>query len=123
MSKTQVDSISAIYFRKGQKIDDDVFFVLGSFDGSTWIIQYKYGDIHREKTLTSGINANIIDKDDGNVLISLEGSYSHGGLLLNNNAENKCSLHKKASSERLSRLPHLVNMIEGSFDDLLAFFN
>jgi hypothetical protein len=123
MEKSQLNSISAIYFKKGDTLDSDVFITLGSSEGSTWIFQYKYGNIHKEKFLTTGVNANIIDKTDGNVLISLEGSYSHSGLLLNNNADNKCALHKKIASERLSHLPHLVNMIEGSFSDLMAFLN
>lgn len=71
MEKTQLDSISAIYFRKADTLDNDIFLTLGSSEGSTWMFQYKYGNIHKEKFLTTGTNANIIDKTDGNVLISL----------------------------------------------------
>lgn len=46
----------------------------------------KNGDRHKIKTLTFGTRASIADRDDGSLLISLEGSYSHGGILLNNNA-------------------------------------
>lgn len=72
--------------------------------------QIRYGNIHKQKMLTFGTNANIID-NDGTVLISLENSYSHSGILLNNNAENKCMLHKKEASARLARLPNLVNLL------------
>jgi hypothetical protein len=123
MSKTQLDSIASIYFKKGESIDDDVFLTFGNDEDRTWIAQIKYGNIHKEKTLTFGINANIIDKSDGNLLISLEGSYSHGGILLNNNAEYKCGLHKKPASERLAHLPNLVNVIEGTMSDLMSFLN
>jgi hypothetical protein len=85
--------------------------------------QFKFGNIHKIKILTYGLRANIIDKSDGSLLISLEGSYNHGGLLLNNNAENKCLLHKNPSSEKLAHLSHLVNIIEGSLEDLMAFLN
>ena len=85
--------------------------------------QFKFGNIHKIKTLTYGLRANVIDKADGNLIISLEGSYNHGGLLLNNNAENKCLLHKNANSEKLAHLSHLVNILEGSLGDLMAFLN
>jgi hypothetical protein len=62
MPKTQIDSISSIYFKKADKIDDDIFLVLGNNEDRTWVAQIKYGNIHREKTLTFGINAKIIDK-------------------------------------------------------------
>ena len=71
MEKSHLDSISAIYFKKGVTLDNDVFLVLGSFEEITWMVQYKYGNIHKEKILATGINANIIDKTDGNILISL----------------------------------------------------
>lgn len=123
MSKAQLDSISSIYFQKGQTTDDDIFLAFGNDEDHTWVSQIKYGNIHKEKTLTYGINANIVDKTDGNVLISLEGSYSHSGILINNNAEYKCGLHKKPASERLAHLPNLVNVIEGTISDLVSFIN
>lgn len=67
-----------------------MFFVLGNDAERTRMTQIKFGNVHKSKILTYGINANIIDKYDGNILISLENSYSHGGVLFNNNAENKC---------------------------------
>lgn len=85
MNKDQLDKASAIYFKKGVKLDDDVFLVFGYTWDQTWMAQIKYGNIHKQKILTYGTNANIIDSDD-TVLISLENSYSHGGILLNNNA-------------------------------------
>lgn len=111
MPKTQLDSLTSIYFKKAEKLDDDVFLAFGNVEDQTWMVQIKYGNIHKDKILTYGTNANIIDKADGSILISLEGSYSHSGLLLNNNAENKCKLHKNIASERLAHLPHLVNLI------------
>jgi hypothetical protein len=123
MPKSQLDSVSAIYFKKAEKADDDVFLVFGDDVDRTWMAQIKYGNIHREKTLTYGTNANVIDGEDGTIIISLENSYSAGGILLNNNAENKCQLHKKEASERLAHLPNLINTLEGSFDDLMGYFN
>lgn len=50
------------------------------------MIQMKNGDRHKIKILAFGRRASIADRDDGTILITLEGSYSHGGILLNNNA-------------------------------------
>ena len=110
MNKDQLDKISAIYFKKAEKLEDDVFLVFGYTWDQTWMAQIKYGNIHKQKMLTYGTNANIID-NDSTFLISLENSYSHSGILLNNNAENKCLLHKKEASTRLARLPYLVNLL------------
>lgn len=71
MEKSQMDSLTSIYFRKGETVEDDVFLTFGNNEDRTWMAQIKYGNIHKEKTLTYGLNANIIDKQDGNILISL----------------------------------------------------
>lgn len=81
-----MDTISAMYFRKGLTLADDIFILLRDKNEQTEIIQMKNGDRHKIKTLTFGNRASIADRDDGTLLISMEGSYSHGGILLNNNA-------------------------------------
>lgn len=57
------------------------------------------------------------------MLVLLENSYSHSGLLLNNNANNKCMLHKSANLASLASVPNLINVIEGSIEDYMSFFN
>jgi hypothetical protein len=62
MSKSQMDSITSIYFRKGATLDEDIFLAFGDDEDRTWMAQFRYGNIHKEKTLTYGTHANVIDK-------------------------------------------------------------
>jgi hypothetical protein len=50
-------------------------------------------------------------------MILAEDSYCHSGLLLNNNAENKCELHKTDAFKNLINLKGLINVLEGSVSD------
>ena len=111
MNKEVIDSISSIYFKKGTGKDKDIFLVFHDQKEFTIMNQIINGYIHKLKKLTYGTNSRVVDKYDGNILISLENSYSHGGVLFNNNAENKCYLHKVLNSERLAHLPYLVNLL------------
>jgi hypothetical protein len=86
LPKGEMDSLTAMYFRKGKTVSEDVFLLFRDKNEQTEMIQMKNGDRHKIKTLTYGNRASITDRDDGSILISLEGSYSHGGILLNNNA-------------------------------------
>lgn len=61
MSKDQLDSVTSIYFKKKETIDSDIFLLFGESSDHTWIAQMKQGNIHREKTLTFGKNARIVD--------------------------------------------------------------
>ena len=121
LPKDQMDTLTAMYFRKGLTLADDVFLLFRDKNQQTQMIQMKNGDRHKLKTLTFGNRVSLADRDDGSILISLEGSYSHGGILLNNNAQYKCGLHKLKASERLAHLPQLVDVLEAKLENLLQF--
>jgi hypothetical protein len=123
MPREQIDSITSIYFKKGLKRDDDIFLVFSNNNDQTWMTQMKNGNILKNKVLTYGTDARVVNKEDGQVLILLENSYMNSGLLLNNNAENKCRLHKYESLSPLAHVPNLVNVLEGSIEKFMDFFN
>jgi hypothetical protein len=123
MPREQIDSITSIYFKKGLKRDDDIFLVFSNNNDQTWMTQMKNGNILKNKVLTYGTDARVVNKEDGQVLILLENSYMNSGLLLNNNAENKCRLHKYESLSPLAHVPNLVNVLEGSIESFMDFFN
>ena len=53
----------------------------------------------------------------------MENSYAHGGILINNNAENTCLYHKIESQKPLATVPHLVDALESSLTNLVDFIN
>jgi hypothetical protein len=73
------------------------------------------------KTLTFGTNAQIAEHTEGRIVITLENSYDHGGLLMNNNGENTCIYHQVEILKPLSHLRGLVDAIDAPLDHLLLF--
>jgi hypothetical protein len=60
--------------------------IFGTDVNKTWIAQIINSQEHKIKDIAFGTDARIIEKDNGNIIILLENSYVHGGLLINNNA-------------------------------------
>jgi len=82
MPASQIQSISSMHFHKSQS--DIVQLITGNDNKKTWIAQIKESQVHSETTLTFGVNSRIVANRQ-RVIIFLEDSYTHGGLLMNNN--------------------------------------
>ena len=72
-----------------------------------------------EMEVMYGSNAKVVQVEDGMIVV-VEDGYCHGGILLNNNAQNKCLMHRYPALEPLSHLPHLLNIMTTTLSDLLA---
>ena len=96
---------------RNDKGDDYYQFILGDAGDKTWIAEVREGQEHSEKVLTFGTNSRIPRNRDNSILILLENSYTHGGILMNNNGENTCLYHTFDTLKPLATIPHLVNGI------------
>lgn len=123
MPSEQVKQISSFIFQKKGSKAEDLFLIVGSEGTSSWITQVKSLAIYKTTLLTSGTNPRIGLQENGNIVVVLENSYCHSGLLLNNNAENKCVLHESDVLRRFSALPGLVNLMEASIPGMKLFID
>lgn len=109
-----------MFFEPGE---EDVFIITGDDSEKTWIARIENSQEHQLKTLTFGVNSQISRLHSNGLIITLENSYNHGGLLMNNNGENACIYHQIPKLKPLSHLRGLVNGLHASLPNLIRFLD
>ena len=97
--------------------------IIGNNVNKTWVAQIKNSEEHSVKDIVFGTNAKIISQGNSSFVLIVQNSYSHGGLLINNNAQNTCIYHKINDLKPLATVPHLLNLLQGKISDLVSFIN
>lgn len=84
MPSSQIQSITTMHTTRDSS-GGIVQLMLGNDGKRTWIAQIRDSEVHSETTLSYGVNARVVELPQEGILILLEDSYTHGGLLMNNN--------------------------------------
>jgi hypothetical protein len=84
LSYSRIQTITSVLFTTALGSNELVQLMVGNEGDQTWIAQIKESSVHAEKILTFGVNARLVSEGNG-LLILLENSYTHGGMLMNNN--------------------------------------
>lgn len=121
LTDEKIQSISSAYSARMNSADEFNLLLVGNTGNKTWIADLRNGAVHAERLLAFGTNAYISKGMDGAVIVVLENSNTHGGLLMNNNGENSCLYHKTEILKPLATIPDLVNAVEAPLDTFLAF--
>lgn len=84
MPSTKVQTITKMQISQNSE-GNIVQLLLGNDGKKTWISQIRDSSVHSETTLSFGVNARVLESPHKELMIFMEDSYTHGGLLMNNN--------------------------------------